>query len=54
MKDKQTLPLYKWTDELTVEAVVSKLLHMQPTEENYFRGLKMINQMIKNERKQTK
>ena len=41
-----SLPLYKWTDELSIESVVSKLLHMQPTEENYFEGLRMIKHIL--------
>ena len=40
--------LNKWDKELTVGAVVSKLLHLPPTEKNYIQGVKLIKSLIKN------
>ena len=35
-----------WDDELTVESIVSRLLHLSPTEENFKQGCAQIERLI--------
>ena len=42
-----------WDDELSVESVVSRLLHLPPTEENFKRGCEMLESLITQQSKET-
>lgn len=38
--------LNKWDNELTIESIVSRLLHLQPTEDNLKKGCEEIEKII--------
>jgi hypothetical protein len=39
--------LNKWDEhDITIEGVVSRLLHMQPTENNFFQGIREVKLLI--------
>ena len=38
--------LNTWDKEITKGSVVSKLLHLSPTEKNYKQGIKLITKLI--------